>query len=86
MLAYKEDPTGTNPYAETATSILSLVISSGVIAADAISSLDSAVSLKDVQEELGHEEAKERKWGVISLPETTASVFISMGLDLKEQQ
>lgn len=44
------------------------------------------MTLKDVQEELGREEAEERRRGVISLHETTASVFISMGLDLEEQQ
>lgn len=46
----------------------------------------TAVSMKDVQEELGREEAEERQRGVISLHETTASVFITMGLDLEEQQ
>lgn len=42
--------------------------------------------MKDVQEELGREEAEEIRRGVISLHETTASVFISIGMDLEEQQ
>lgn len=45
-----------------------------------------AVTLKDVQLELANEEAEELSRGVMSLHETTASMFLATGIDLEEQQ
>jgi hypothetical protein len=49
-------------------------------------SLSTVTLLADVRLELAAEEADEVARGIVSLHEMSASVFLSVGLDLEEQQ
>jgi len=42
--------------------------------------------MTDVKLELAKEEAAEAAWGIIRSHETSASVFLTVGLELEEQQ
>jgi len=42
--------------------------------------------MADVKLELVKEEAADAAWGIIHLHDTSASIFITVGLDLEEQQ
>lgn len=81
---FEDDPTGTNPYEETETGKL-ICKMKYMLYTDLLYS-STAVTLKDVQLELAQEEADELARGVMSLHETTASVFLATGIELEEQQ
>lgn len=83
--AFEEDPTGPNPYEETETGKC-FWRRTRCLSTDFHHRSSTAITLKDVQLELAQEEAEEVSRGVMSLHETTASVFLATGIELEEQQ